>query len=47
VQSGQLIVGARVLLSKSGCSAEQKEQLFTDQVVADESCYMYYIGENV
>ncbi|NIB38002.1 CoA transferase [Pseudomaricurvus alkylphenolicus] len=49
IQSGPLIVGERTreILTELGYSEEQQEALFTDKVVADESCYMYDIGEAV
>lgn len=49
VQSGPLIVGeqTREILAELGYSEEQQTALFAENVVSDESCYMYDIGEAI
>jgi crotonobetainyl-CoA:carnitine CoA-transferase CaiB-like acyl-CoA transferase len=45
-KSRPLIVGesSREILNELGLTPEEQEALFADQVVADESCYMYDLG---
>lgn len=49
IQGGPLIVGeqTREILTQLSYSQEQQDQLMADQVVSDESCYMYDIGKKI
>ncbi|TDG11309.1 CoA transferase [Seongchinamella unica] len=49
IQGGPLIVGeqTREILTELGYSQDQQEQMLADQVVSDESCYMFDIGDKL